>query len=189
MSLSQLHLNYERILKLREEAQSILEMYPEKRIQAFTGSLEALLEELSVFQIELEMQNDELRELQSRLEQAQKSYRLFFQQSPVPVLSLNPQGHLIQANVRAIELLGIEKLATLPTERISISPMIHPEDLTPLFNHMKDTTASDFPQRAVLRLRKEPKVYQKTEFYSCSLHDESAKPGSLISVLIPLGED
>lgn len=129
MSAPKLHLNYERVLRLREEAKTILDLYPEKRIQAFTGNLEALLEELSVFQIELEMQNDELRDLHSQLESTQKRYRTFYQSAPVGLCFLNRNGFIRSANPAAINILSIDNLASMAHGHFSLTPLIHARDV------------------------------------------------------------
>lgn len=152
MTSPRLHLNYERVLRLREEAHNILNLYPEKRIQAFTGNLESLLEELSVFQIELEMQNDELRDLQSQLEETQKNYRTFFQAAPVGLCFLTPTGFIRSANPTAIRILGIQNLSSMAAGHVSITPLIRAEDIGPFLKVLQNLKVSPNPAIAV-RLR------------------------------------
>lgn len=186
MTLSQLHLNYERILKLRGEAQEILEQYPEKRIQAFTGSLESLLEELSVFQIELEMQNEELRDLQDRLEQSQGDYRAFFHNAPTAILTLTAKGYLDQANHAAIELLEIEQLSSMPLDKISLTPMLEPEDLQAFMAHLRNAGNGEI-LRERFRLRRKESDPLPVLFQSRLLEEADGKEEArLLCFLTPL---
>lgn len=180
MSLSQLHLNYERVLKLREEAQTILQQYPEKRVQAFTGSLEALLEELSVFQIELEMQNEELRDLQQKLEQSQADYRTFYHAAPVAILTLTPNGYLQHANPMAIQLLQIEKLSRMPLDKITLTPMLHPDELQAFVSHLRSAAAGQ-TVREVFHLRGDRGSETEVTFHSKSLLEENESKSSFES--------
>lgn len=191
MSLSQLHLNYERVLKLREEAQNILEQYPEKRVQAFTGSLEALLEELSVFQIELEMQNEELRDLQDKLERSQADYRTFYHAAPVAILTLSPNGYLQHANPMAIQLLQIEKLSSMPLDKITLTPMLQPEDLQRFTGHLRKA-ASGQTVRDTFHIRGDRGSLTHTVFHSKLLQEEdrptSRQNPRILSFIFPLEE-
>ncbi|NBD37996.1 MAG: PAS domain S-box protein [Verrucomicrobia bacterium] len=186
MTLSQLHLNYERILKLRGEARELLEQYPEKRVQAFTGSLETLLEELSVFQIELEMQNEELRDLQQRLEQAQSDYRAFFHNAPTAIITLTERGYLDQANHAAIELLEIEELSSLPLDKISITPMLQPTELQAFMAHLRNAASGEI-RRERFQLRRKKGDPLPALFQSRLLEEAEEKAEArLLCILTPL---
>ena len=145
--------NYDRITKLREEAQRILEKYPEKRVQAFTGNLEALLEELSIYQIELEMQNEELRDLQTKLEDSQSDYRAFYHESPIGILQLNNHGNILQANPAAIKILKLDNLAFMPEGQMGLTALVHNEDTSAFMNHISTSAESSESQSICVRIR------------------------------------
>ena len=63
------------------------------------------LQELRVHQIELEMQNEELRQLQLLLEAERKHYVELYDLAPVGYLSVSEQGLILQANLSAAKLL------------------------------------------------------------------------------------
>ncbi len=78
-----------------------------------------LLHDLKVHQMELEMQNDELRQTQAKLSALQEHYSDLFDFAPVGYVTLNVQGILMQANLTAAQLLGVQRsvLSMLPMTR------------------------------------------------------------------------
>jgi two-component system, LuxR family, sensor kinase FixL len=71
--------------------------------------VQKLVHELQVHHVELEMQNDELRRTQLELEQARDRYSDLFDFAPAAYLTLSADGAILEANLRAGELLGLER--------------------------------------------------------------------------------
>ena len=68
--------------------------------------LQATLHELRVHQVELEMQNDELRRAQRELEAASERWFELYDLAPVGYCTVSERGLITQVNLAAASLLG-----------------------------------------------------------------------------------
>ncbi len=82
--------------------------------------LEELVHELQVHQIELEMQNQTLREAQIALEESRDRYVDFYDFAPVGYLTITDKGLIAEINLAGAAMLGLDR-ATLLHRRLSQS--------------------------------------------------------------------
>lgn len=87
--------------KIRERSQAIQNLTLEES--------KSLVHELEVHQVELEMQNEELRETQHRLEEVRDQYTDLFDFAPIGYFIFNEKGIIKNSNLTACDLLGIER--------------------------------------------------------------------------------
>lgn len=71
--------------------------------------IQQLVHELQVHQIELDLQNEELRRTQLALEETRDNYQDLFEWAPIGYAVLDPRGTIVQANARVAHLLAVER--------------------------------------------------------------------------------
>jgi PAS domain S-box-containing protein len=84
-----------------------------------------ILHELRVYQIELEMQNEELLNTQLKLNASRQRYFNFYDMAPVGYCTISEKGLILEANFTVATLLGITREALV---RQPITRFIHRED-------------------------------------------------------------
>ena len=107
----------EREKKMKSKHLSLLRRKAEERIaqqrervDRFSGKdPEHLVHELLTHQVELEMQNEELRSALLDLEEMRGRYFDLFNSAPVAYFILDRNGAIVEANITGAELLGVEK--------------------------------------------------------------------------------
>ena len=72
-------------------------------------SADELLHELQVYQIELEMQNEALKQSKAALEEASERWISFYEYSPIAYLTLSRDGLITEVNLTGAKLLGEER--------------------------------------------------------------------------------
>ena len=116
-------------LSLRQRAEAVARhvLSEESRSDRFLSPAEAsrLLHELRVHQIELEMQNETLRQGQVALEESRDRYLDLYDFAPLGYLSLNAEGMIEEINLTAVALLGGERQKLL---RRSLTSLVLAED-------------------------------------------------------------
>jgi PAS domain S-box-containing protein len=72
-----------------------------------------VLHDLRVHQIELEMQNEELRRVELQLDEERASYFDLYELAPVAYLSLSDSGSILKANLTSATLLRVDRRALI----------------------------------------------------------------------------
>ncbi|MBF0482653.1 MAG: response regulator [Desulfovibrionaceae bacterium] len=95
---------------LRHEAEKILSESGESRpASGFEPNEHRVLHELEVYRVELEMQNEELRQVRDRLEAMLLQYADLYEFSPASYFTLDRRGIILRANLAGANLLRMER--------------------------------------------------------------------------------
>jgi len=165
----------ERALRQRAEA-----IFREKAAQSLEH-LEALspeatrqtLHELRVHQIELEMQNEELRLSQVALDAARARYFDLYDLAPVGYCTLSEKGLILQANLAAATVLGVARGALA---KQSIFPFILNEDRDIYYLQHKKLLETGDPQSCELRMMKNDGTQFWVHLAATTAHDADGAP-------------
>ena len=111
----------------------------------------SLIHELQVHQIELKMQNDELRRIQGELEKTRDKYSHLFDFSPVGYVTLTEKGIIHEANLPLASMLGVERSNLLGKP---FSRFILKEDQDVFYKLRHRLLETEKPQSCELRLVK-----------------------------------
>lgn len=101
-------MNNDHLQALRQRAIKRLENRHGEVTAMPTQDVKSLIHELEVSQVELEVQNDELRKTEMKLAAALAHYQDLFENAPVGYLSLDANGKILRANGAAAQLCSRE---------------------------------------------------------------------------------
>ncbi|MGM0410721.1 MAG: diguanylate cyclase domain-containing protein [Bacillota bacterium] len=139
--------------ELRKKALKILEQKEggkSKDLESMsTKKLKEILHELKVHQIELEIQNEELRKTQSELETARSYYYDLYDLAPVGYCTLSQKNLILKANQAAASLLGRSQNELI---KKPISRFILPEDQDIYYFFRKKLFETEQSQESELRM-------------------------------------
>ena len=136
---------------LRGRAEAIVE----KKLQMLndhqltSASINEILHELRVHQIELEMQNEELRESHAALDIMRARYFDLYDLAPIGYLTLNQHNTIQQANLTVASMLGLAR-STLINQ--PFTKLIFKADQDVFYLHHKHLIKSGDPQSFDLRI-------------------------------------
>ena len=139
---------------LRERAEKELETKAGDRHEISAMSTEemaGLIHELQVHQVELKMQNEELRRIYGELQIARDRYVHLYDFSPVGYFSTSLKGIIQEANLTLADMLGLERghLSGRPLSRF-----IFKDDQDIFYQHRRTLLATEEPQSCEVRLLK-----------------------------------
>ncbi|MDO9510890.1 MAG: PAS domain-containing protein [Bacteroidales bacterium] len=117
---------------LRKKAEELLEKKQNKKgKKIIEADIKKLVHELQVHQIELEMQNEELRQAYETTEQALKKYTMLYDYSPMGYFTLDQDGVIHDLNFSGAEMLHEKRFSLI---NVNIKLFIY-EDSKPIFNN------------------------------------------------------
>jgi PAS domain S-box-containing protein len=111
--------------------------------------IQDLIHELQVYQIELEMQNEELRRAQRELERSRDRYSDLYEFAPVGYVTVSEKGTILEANLTVATMLGVARgrLVKQP-----LSHFITEDDRDIYYHHRRELFGTQEPQTCEMRM-------------------------------------
>ncbi|TKB05967.1 PAS domain-containing protein [Desulforhopalus sp. IMCC35007] len=94
---------------LRRRAQVFLTQNKDSTAVMSPEDIKNLVHELDTYQIELELQNEDLRQAQDDLIQSRKRFSDLFDFAPIGYLTISKKGLIVECNLTAAQMLGVHK--------------------------------------------------------------------------------
>jgi PAS domain-containing protein len=95
--------------ELRQQAEDFLNKNPAAIQSTPAADIQKLVEELRIHQVELEMQNEELRRAQLELAEARDRYIDLYDFAPIGYITISETGFILGVNLTGAKMLGIER--------------------------------------------------------------------------------
>jgi PAS domain S-box-containing protein len=138
---------------LRRRAEAHVEEDPRAVSTEMEGlsldQVRGMLHELKVHQIELEMQNEELRQSRAELEASHERYFDLFDLAPVGYFTLTEDAQILEANPTGGELLGVSRSDLLDRP---FTRFILPDDQDGYYHHRRAVVTTGSPATWELRM-------------------------------------
>ena len=98
---------------LRQRAEDMVRVSPTDLASMTDHDIQRLVYELQIHQVEMELQNDELRAIQLELASSRDRFSNLYDFAPVGYLTLDNAGVILEANLTAASLLGVKRAKLL----------------------------------------------------------------------------
>ncbi|WP_161957548.1 PAS domain-containing sensor histidine kinase [Mariprofundus sp. EBB-1] len=134
---------------MRRKAEARMAELCEDQVESLPEDGQALIHELRTHQIELEMQNNELRQTEAELTEARDRYTDLYNHSPAGYLTLSSKLIIQQANLSLASMLDSDVLHLLS---MPFSKFICQEDQDIYYRHHREVVTSGLQQTAELKL-------------------------------------
>jgi PAS domain-containing protein len=112
MSNEKLNFTDAQILRMKAEDQ-LKDKQKKSGVSEMENDIKKLVHELQVHQIELEMQNEEIRQAYDTIEKALKKYTMLYDLAPMGYLTLDIDGNICDLNFTAADILGDRRFSLI----------------------------------------------------------------------------
>ncbi len=164
-----------KLSELRQRAEAAL---AEKAGSASDASLlspedvKKLIHELQVHQIELEMQNEELRRAQVALEESKDRYVDLYDYAPVGYFTLDKNALILEANLSGADLLGMDR------DRLMNKPLakfVHKDSQDTFYLHRKQVLETSIRHICEIKLVKPDGSWFHAQLESIGIPDSDGE--------------
>jgi len=156
----------------RRQAEELLRTTKSEVAAMPVKDVQQLVHELQIHQIELEMQNEGLRRAQMELEAARDRYVDLYDFSPAGYLALDTSGTIVEANLRAGMLFGINRNKLIGQ---SLARLLASDDQDLFHRHCQDVLKTGTRQTCEVHLRKKAGAASCVYLASLAIQEEPGR--------------
>ncbi len=144
---------------------------------------EAVIHELQVHQIELEMQNEELHRAQEEAERSRERYLDLFDYAPVGYFTLDKNTIILEANLTGASLIGIERTSLINKP---LTSFIHKDDQDVFYLHRKQVFQTNTQHRCEIRFVKPDGGWFHAQLQSVIIEDTEGGAGRFRTAILDI---
>ena len=150
------------------------------------ADINALIHELQVHQIELEMQNDELRRTQIELAESRDTYQELYDFAPMGYFTFDEKARIREVNLTGADLLGCPRSELLT---IKFTSFISPQFQDEFYTHCKRLFETNTHQTCELKLIKQDGTPFFAKLDSEAVKDKSKNLQHIRTALADISEE
>jgi PAS domain S-box-containing protein len=155
---------------IRQRAEAIIDgSYSVEKLTE-NETVQAIIHELRVHQIELSIQNEEMRQTQLTLERAQSRYFELYHFAPVGYLTLDLHGVVLELNLAVSEMLGRDYKLVLGRPFVAY---LMPKSHQAFFSHLQHVLHTKEAQSCELFFRRQDEAIVFIQMRSVVAQDEA----------------
>lgn len=160
---------------LKRQAEELLDRMEGGGQESDVGDVRELLHKLSVSQVELELQNEELEAVQAELETSRDKYVKLYDFAPTGYFLFDEDGLIIEANLTGARLLGVNRNHLVKKPFMTY---VASASQTLFFSHRSKAFATRLPQACELELVCRGGASRIVQLHSVVLDEKhSSQPG------------
>ena len=174
----------DKISELRRLAESSFAQRAGDAVDTSTLShedVQKLVHELQVHQIELEIQNEELRQAQIKVEELKDRYLDRHDLAPVGYLTLDRNGVILEANLTSANLFGVERGLLIGK---LLASFVNEEDGDVLHLHFRQVRETQAKQTCDIRLTRKDRSQIPVRLHSLTVKGHDGSPTVLRTAVI-----
>jgi PAS domain S-box-containing protein len=172
----------DRLSSLRRKAEEKLRTQLERLQKLSARDIHELVHDLGTHQIELEMQNEELRKTRDELESSRNKYVELYEFAPVGYFIIDVHGLIEGANLTGAQLLGIERGLLL--KRPFIGFIAETADRDIFAKHRKEVFQSQGTLTCEIRLKRKDGAVISAQLQSTTMENRDGKAGYIRTTII-----
>jgi PAS domain S-box-containing protein len=170
---------------LRLQAEEIMRERADDIRKISDKDVQSLIHELKVHQIELEMQNEELRRVQIELQESRNRYSDLYDFAPIGYFTFDKNGVILEVNLTGAAKLGMGRSLLI---KKPFSLYIAPDNKDVFYLHLRQVFKTKTHQTSEIKLMSKDGTQFDAQLESMSVQDGEGKSGQCRTAISDITE-